>query len=158
MRNFKTTTTDLPQISTASLPDIVFILLCFFMSVTIIDDRNLLVDQNPPLADQIESLDKKEHTIEIFIGKPRPIYSERYGHEPRIQLGKKFAGLHEVRPFILEELATMSEAAKRRALVRLKVDKAVGMGIVEDVKKELQEAHIRKIVYITNEGDPLEYR
>ena len=39
---------DLPAISTASLPDIVFMLLFFFMVVTVLRDSNLLVMQRLP--------------------------------------------------------------------------------------------------------------
>ncbi|HBB48037.1 MAG TPA: biopolymer transporter ExbD, partial [Flavobacteriaceae bacterium] len=49
---------DLPAISTASLPDIVFMLLFFFMVVTVLRDSNLLVMQRLPKGDQVEKLQK----------------------------------------------------------------------------------------------------
>ena len=41
----------LPPISTASLPDIVFMLLFFFMVVTVLRESNLLVMQRLPKGD-----------------------------------------------------------------------------------------------------------
>ena len=50
---------DLPAISTASLPDIVFMLLFFFMVATVMRDSTLMVVNKLPAADQIQKLDKK---------------------------------------------------------------------------------------------------
>ena len=47
---------DLPAISTASLPDIVFMLLFFFMVATTMRDTTLMVKNELPFADQLESL------------------------------------------------------------------------------------------------------
>ena len=49
---------DLPAISTASLPDIVFMLLFFFMVATVMRDSTLMVQNTLPAADQIQKLDK----------------------------------------------------------------------------------------------------
>ena len=53
---------DLPAISTASLPDIVFMLLFFFMVATVMRDSTLMVQNTLPAADQIQKLDKKKHS------------------------------------------------------------------------------------------------
>jgi len=50
---------DLPAISTASLPDIVFMLLFFFMVATVMHDSTLMVVNKLPAADQVQKLDKK---------------------------------------------------------------------------------------------------
>ena len=51
---------DLPAISTASLPDIVFMLLFFFMVATVMRDSTLMVSNTLPAADQVQKLDKKD--------------------------------------------------------------------------------------------------
>jgi biopolymer transport protein ExbD len=48
-----------PAINTASLPDIVFMLLFFFMVATVMRDNTLMVKNTLPAADQIQKLDKK---------------------------------------------------------------------------------------------------
>ena len=50
---------ELPKISTASLPDIVFMLLFFFMVATVLRDNTLMIQNTLPAADQIQKLDKK---------------------------------------------------------------------------------------------------
>ena len=67
---------DLPAISTASLPDIVFMLLFFFMVVTVLRDSNLMVQQKLPKGDQVEKL-KKDRSIFIYAGKPGSGYEKR---------------------------------------------------------------------------------
>ena len=54
----------LPAISTASLPDIVFILLFFFMTVTVMKNQNLMVENMLPRATETEKLDKQDRIIE----------------------------------------------------------------------------------------------
>ena len=57
---------DLPAISTASLPDIVFMLLFFFMVATVMRDNTLMVTNKLPAADQVQKLDKKDRVIYIY--------------------------------------------------------------------------------------------
>ena len=47
---------ELPAINTASLPDIVFMLLFFFMVATVMRDNTLMVDNKLPAADQVQKL------------------------------------------------------------------------------------------------------
>ena len=60
----KKKSSELPAISTASLPDIVFMLLFFFMVVTVLRDSDLLVENKLPKADQVEKL-KKELKLNV---------------------------------------------------------------------------------------------
>ena len=77
---------DLPAISTASLPDIVFMLLFFFMVATVMRDNTLMVTNKLPAADQVQKLDKKDRVIYIYAGKPSSRYQNKYGDQPKIQL------------------------------------------------------------------------
>src|SRR5690606_34242533 len=94
---------DTPAISTASLPDIIFILLFFFMVTTTLRETNLLVENTLPFADEVEKLEKKEMLSYIYIGKPSPRYQNTFGTEARIQLNDKFASLSEIKDFIYAE-------------------------------------------------------
>ena len=70
---------DLPAISTASLPDIVFMLLFFFMVATVMRDSTLMVTNTLPAADQVQKLDKKDRIMYIYAGKPSSRYVDKYG-------------------------------------------------------------------------------
>lgn len=153
MKISKKTTIRLPAISTASLPDIVFMLLFFFMTVTTINDNTLLVDNDLPTADQVKELTKKDRIIEIFIGKPAPHLMGVLGTEPKIQLDDRLAQVNEVGPYVLSELDKKPDAIRNLVTVSLKVDKNVNVGIVSDIKQELRKVNLLKVNYTTYEGD-----
>ena len=91
-----------PAISTASLPDIVFMLLFFFMVVTVIRENELKVDVTVPRASELRKLENKSLTTNMFIGTPLKQYQEQYGTAPQLQLDDKFAKKEQI-PFFLEE-------------------------------------------------------
>ena len=153
MKNFRNNKNKLPAISTASLPDIVFMLLFFFMTVTTIKDNTLLVDNNLPNATEVKKLEKKDRVIEIFVGKPAPELAAVLGSEPKIQLDNKLASINEVSDYVLSELAKKPEAIRNYVTVSLKVDKEVKVGIVSDIKEELRKVNLLKVNYTTYEGD-----
>jgi biopolymer transport protein ExbD len=145
-----------PAISTASLPDIVFMLLFFFMVVTVMRQNTLMVQNKLPFADQVEKLDKKDLIMYIYAGKPSPRYQQRFGSEARIQLNDKFARVDEVQQFIFAERETKREELIPYLTTALKVDEETNMGLVSDIKQELRKAEALKINYTTKQGDALQ--
>ena len=144
---------ELPAISTASLPDIVFMLLFFFMVATVMRENTLLIRNTLPIANQIEKLDKKDLVMYIYAGKPSSRYQASAGTEPRIQLNDKFASVSDIAPFILAERASKREELVSFLITALKVDGDTNMGLVGDIKKELREVQALKINYTTRSGD-----
>lgn len=63
-----------PGISTASLPDIIFMLLFFFMVVTVMREGERMVQVVTPQATQLEKLEKKSLVNTIYIGRPTQKY------------------------------------------------------------------------------------
>ena len=104
----KKTDGGIPAISTASLPDIVFMLLFFFMVATVMRENSLKIKNALPVANQVEKLDKKNPVSYIYMGKPSSGY-EKFGTESRIQLNDQFAELSEVGAFISAERAALRE-------------------------------------------------
>ncbi|MFD2564016.1 ExbD/TolR family protein [Aquimarina rubra] len=142
---------ELPAISTASLPDIVFMLLFFFMVATVMRNDTLIVKNELPFADQVEKLDKKNMVIHIYAGKPSSRY-KNVGTEARIQLNDKFANINEIKPYVLEEIKSKPEALRPYLTTALKVDKDTKMGLVGDIKKELRTVNMLRINYTTKTG------
>ena len=60
----------LPPISTASLPDVIFMILFFFMVSTTMRDQELLVRYKLPEATEVQKLEKKSLVSFIHIGQP----------------------------------------------------------------------------------------
>ena len=136
-----------PAISTASLPDIIFILLFFFMVVTVMRESELKVKNRIPNATELTKLVKKSLVSYIFIGEPIPKYAEELGTAPRIQLNDEFASLDDIGPFIYDEREKIAEKQQPAMTVALRIDREVKMGIVSDVKIELRKANALKINY-----------
>jgi biopolymer transport protein ExbD len=139
-----------PGIPTASLPDIVFMLLFFFMVTTVLRETNLKLNVSPPFASEIKKLEKKSLVSYIYIGKP--LQKEVYGTAPRIQLNDAFATKEKIREFISSEREKMTEADRKKMTVSIKCDKNIEMGIVTDVKEELKKASALKVNYSSRSG------
>ena len=144
---------DLPAVSTASLPDIVFMLLFFFMTVTTMKDSSLMVANTLPNASEIKKLEKKDRVIYIYVGTPTQEYQKVFGTEPKIQLNDKFANVDEVGSFILAERAKKPQELQNVLTTALKVDKEANMGLITDIKQELRKVNALKVNYTTYEGD-----
>jgi len=140
-------------INTASLPDIVFMLLFFFMVATVMRDNTLMVENKLPAADQIQKLDKKDRVIYIYAGKPSARYESKYGDQARIQLNDKFSVVSDVGAYVLAERATKREELQNVLTTALKVDGETNMGVISDIKQELRKVNALKINYTTRVGD-----
>ncbi len=137
----------LPAISTASLPDIVFMLLFFFMVSTSMRETEMRVSLTLPQATEVSKLEKKTLVSYIYIGTPILQYQKLYGTDSRIQLNDAFKNLVDIRDFISSERDALSEADRNLLTTSLKVDENTRMGIVSDVKQELRKAAALKINY-----------
>jgi biopolymer transport protein ExbD len=144
---------ELPPVSTASLPDIVFMLLFFFMTVTVMKDSSLKVDNVLPNANEIKKLEKKDRVIYIYVGKPTQEYQKVFGTESKIQLNDKFADPSQVGDYILAERAKKSQELQNVLTTSLKVDKNANMGLISDIKQELRKVNALKVNYTTYEGN-----
>ncbi|GAB1404701.1 MAG: biopolymer transporter ExbD [Lentimicrobiaceae bacterium] len=143
---------ELPAISTASMPDIIFMLLFFFMVTTTMREVTLKVKVVPPEASEVQKLEKKSLVSFIYIGPPTQ--SKMYGTESRIQLNDSFRTVNDIAEFIYNERETRPEADRGLLTTSLKVDKDVKMGVVTDVKQELRKVGAFKINYSTRKKAP----
>lgn len=143
----------LPAVNTASLPDIVFMLLFFFMTVTVMKDSTLKVENTLPNASETKKLEKKDRVLYIYVGAPTSQYASKFGKEPKIQLNDKFADPSQVGDYILQERAKKPQELQNVLTTALKIDKDANMGIISDIKQELRKVNALKVNYTTYEGD-----
>jgi biopolymer transport protein ExbD len=134
-----------PAISTASLPDIVFMLLFFFMVTTVLRETTLKITNKVPRASQLQKLEKKSLVSFIYVGKPKE--TNVYGTEPRIQVNDVLIAPRDIPRFVFQEKDNLDEAERDKLTISLKVDVETKMGIVSDVKQQLREADALKINY-----------
>ena len=140
---------DTPGISTASLPDIVFMLLFFFMVTTVMRETTIMVQQSLPQATEIQKLEKKSLVSYIYIGSPVERMQGTYGTKARIQLNDAFATVNDIPQYITAERTARDEKEVPFMTTSIKADQNTKMGIVTDVKQELRKANALKINYST---------
>ena len=145
---------EVPQVSTSSLPDIVYMLIFFFMITTTMRDVELKVKASPlPKASEIQKLEHKALVSSIYIGAPR---DSKLGTESRIQLDDAFATPADIADWIQKERDSRNPADIPLLTTALKVHKDTRMGVVTDVKQELRKVGAFRINYTTLKGSALE--
>lgn len=150
-----------PGISTASLPDIVFMLLFFFMVATKSKDNEASVIINLPNAVETGDLEDNTPTAYILMGVPKPNLQNVYGDKTKIQLNDAIKDVSDIRTFIEDKRASIKQSypdeelgaeKAKKLVVCLKIDGKTKMGDVDEVKNELREASALKVNYIVKEG------
>lgn len=137
----------MPAINTASLPDIIFMLLFFFMSVTSMKEVTYKVRITPPEATELVKLEKKSLVRYIYVGTPTEEYRKAFGSETRIQLDDAFADVAQLEDYVVRERSAMSEDEQNLMTISIKADKDTKMGIIADIKQALRRAYALKISY-----------
>lgn len=140
-----------PSLNTSSLPDLIFTLLFFFMIVTTMREVKLKVEFTVPQATELERLEKKSLVTFIYVGRPAAPYRGQTGDSCCIQLNDAFADTADIRGYIEAERARMAASDRPNLQVSLKVDENTPMGLVMDIKEELQKAHALKVSYSAQE-------
>ena len=102
----------LPPISTASLPDVIFMILFFFMVSTTMRDQELHVKYQVPEATEVQKLEKKSLVSYIHIGEPIGVWREQYGPAPRIQLNDAFKTAQDIGQFVAAERDKLNESER----------------------------------------------
>jgi biopolymer transport protein ExbD len=137
-----------PAMSTASLPDIVFMLLFFFMVTTTMREVDLKVNVSKPKATEIQKLERKDLVAYIYVGTPKN--TATYGSEPRVQLDDQLATTEDIGSFVVVKREEINEKERPLMTVSIKSDIKVRMGLIGDIKQELRKAQALKINYSTN--------
>ncbi len=140
----------MPALNTASMPDLVFAILFFFMVTTTMRSETLMVKMKLPNASEVQKLEKKSLVTYINIG---PAMDARFGTGTQMQLNDKFAEVADIQDYIAQEKASMNEADQQLMTVSIKADEETRMQYISDVKQALREAYALKISYSARKGD-----
>ena len=137
-----------PEFTTASLPDIVFMLLIFFMVATVLRETNIQVRTKLPQAEALTKIDQKRLISKVHIG---PLKRGENQGDTAIQIDD---ALIEDRRAIRQIMYTKIQE-QPKLIVSLKVDRESEMSVVNRVQQELREANALRINYSSNrEGPP----
>lgn len=146
MSKFKKKTQVKQEIPTSSMPDVVFMLLFFFMVTTELRETSIEVKQQIPRAEQLRKLMRKTLVANLYIGEPT---KPQYGKEPKIQADDTFIDTKDIVRWVNEKRNELEEFERDQLTVSLKVDQDAKRGIISDVELELRKANARKLLYNT---------
>ena len=120
------------EIPTASMPDIIFMLLIFFMVTTVLREFSGLPIEIPK-AKRIEKLKSKRHTSHIWISK-----------EGLISIEDRLFNMENIRNIIYDK-----RVADPQIVISLKADESARMGLISGIHNELRKADALKLNYST---------
>ncbi len=146
MSKFRKKKKGMPAVNTAALPDIVFMLLFFFMVTTTMRETSLQIDTpRLPSAQEVRKLEHKSLVTTIYVGKAK---DTKYGTSfNRIQLNDKIATADEVPAFIINARSKVSEEEVPFMTTSIKADKECSVGTIVDVRLKLRDVNALKISY-----------
>jgi biopolymer transport protein ExbD len=119
------------EIPTSSMPDIVFMLLLFFMVTTTLREVDVLVDFRLPEAEAIEKIENKRLVSYIWVGKDK-----------KIQVNDSLVKLEEIQSIMYGKRQELPNI-----IVSLRIDRGSDMGLVTDIQQELRKAYCLRINY-----------
>ena len=132
---FRRSSHDMPGLNLASMPDLIFTVLFFFMIVTHMRHDDVKVRYQVPAGTEVQKLQQKSAVINIYIG------------EGKIQVNNQLTDVEHLPQLIEAERKKLSEDDAERLTVSLKADKHTPMGIIADVKEALQRSFALRINY-----------
>jgi biopolymer transport protein ExbD len=118
------------EISTASMPDIIFMLLVFFMVTTVMREFEGL-DVLMPRAKMIEKLESKRHTAYIWATK-----------DGLLSVNDRIISMKALSGIMYEKMVS-----DPKITVSLKSDENATMKLITDIHSQLREANALKLSY-----------
>jgi len=120
------------EIPTSSMPDIIFMLLIFFMVTTVLREYSGL-PVNIPKAEKIEKLKGKRHTAHIWVSK-----------EGLVSINDRLFAIQDIAKIMYEK-----RVSDPQLIVSLKADEEAKMELIASIHEELREADALKLNYST---------
>ncbi|MDP2303002.1 MAG: biopolymer transporter ExbD [Ignavibacteria bacterium] len=121
------------EIPTSSMPDIVFMLLLFFMVTTTLREVDVLVSFKLPEAKAVEKIENKRLVSYLWVGK-----------DSRVQINDNLIKIEEVKNIMYGKRQELPNV-----IVSLRIDRSIDMGFVTDIQQELRKAYCLRINYST---------
>jgi biopolymer transport protein ExbD len=122
------------EIPTASMPDIIFMLLLFFMVTTTLREVEVLVDYKLPYAEALEKIENKRLVAYIWVGNNK-----------KMQINDSFVQVEDVQRVMYSKRQELPNV-----IVSLRVDVGTDMGLVTDIQQELRKAFCLRLNYSSN--------
>lgn len=134
------------EIPTASLPDIIFMLLIFFMVTTVLREVTIKVQTRLPNAESVQKIEQKRLVSYVYVG---PLRQGEGAGGVRVQIDDALVEVPDIRLIMYRKLTEQP-----RLIVSLRVDEETEMGLVTDIQQELRQAGTFRINYSTKRQLP----
>jgi len=138
----KNTRRPILKLTTSSLPDIVFMLLFFFMTVTVLRNTQNSLSFILPQVSELTKLERPSLTQNIIVG-----FKGQDDPDLQITLNDKIGTVDDIPAFIQSSRALVSEYQHQKMITDIKMDRKIEMGVLQDVKTELRKVGQLKINY-----------
>ena len=154
MSRFRRHKREMPGLNLASMPDLVFTVLFFFMIVTHMREDNIRVRFTVPQGTELEKTEHRGSVIHVYIGHPTDSQGNSNNNETRIQVNSKSVTIDQLPKAIAKERDHMSSEDRQHMVVSILADSQTDMGLISDVKQALRQAGALRINYAaTNRTD-----
>lgn len=136
-----------PEVSTASLPDIIFMLLFFFMTVTVLRTASAQMTIELPATEDAAKVNHEASEFNIYIS------STEEDQKHKIQINEYLVSLKQLDNILSDISAPLLDYEKLKIPIYLRIDKNVKMDLVYDVKLLLRKHGLRKVNYIVKKSE-----
>ena len=124
---FRRSSHEMPGLNLASMPDLIFTVLFFFMIVTHMRHDDVRVRYEVPAGTEVQKLQQKSAVINVYVSATQ------------LQVNSQLTDL--------DHLAALIEAERKKLS-----DKHTPMGVIADVKEALQRSFALRINYSGTEA------
>lgn len=149
---------EVPMLNTASLPDLIFTVLFFFMIVTHMRTTTSKVQYALPQGTELTRLVKKSAVTYIYIGRAMP-ETTREMSAYKVQLNNRVGTIGEVASFVANEKKRMNPDDQVKMTVSIKADRSTPMYVINAVKRAVRAGGATRINYSAErESDKLKQK
>ena len=165
---------EVPMLNTASLPDLIFTVLFFFMIVTHMRTTTSKVKYALPQGTELKRLAKKSAVTYIYIGRDMPettretstVVSPNTSSASsmdvsayKVQLNNRVGTIGEVASFVANEKKRMNPDDQVKMTVSIKADRSTPMYVINAVKRAVRAGGATRINYSAErESDKLKQK
>lgn len=135
-----------PNLNLASMPDLIFTVLFFFMIVTHMRNVTPRVSYQTPQGTELAKLAGRQAILYIYIGENNSKQS--------IQINNQLVAPAQLAATISAEKARFSASERRQLIAMIKADRHVPVEVIKQVKQSLREANITRVSYAATQKAP----
>ena len=136
---------EIPALNTASMPDLIFSILFFFMLVVHMRKTNVHVKYQVPMATEVSRMYNNSNIQYVYIGRPINNLGEIVGDNIVVQLNDHITTIPKIKNYLVELSNALPPEQRKQLSISIKADCKVDMGTIIDLKQSLREANVLNV-------------